>query len=254
MNIRLLRTVIAVLVAVVPAPASATTIAVLWTSDQIVMASDSLVENFQPDAVEGLKMCKIDSNGGFFFAASGMFHDDETHLDVPHTIRKYFVENGRIKEKADEAAAEIRGPLLRAFQHAHKTQPPEFYKKYVVSPLAGGFVVATISSRGPVVVTVEFLRRDDANGNPVDMVPHVDFFDRIVSSTERQYRLLGITTAARRLVNTKGFRQYDITSAARRLIQAEIDDKPGRVGGPIDVLEIDKQGHNWVAPHGQCGY
>jgi hypothetical protein len=254
LNIKMRRAVIVVLVSVLVAPATATTIAVLWSPDRIVMASDSLVENFQPEDIEGLKMCKIDNHGGFFFAAWGMFHDDEARLDMPHTVRKYFVDSGRIKEKANASAAEIRGPLLKAFQYGHKTQSPKLYKKYVASRNAGGFVVAAISNRGPVIVTVEFLRQDDAKGYPVDMIPHVDLVDNTISGAKSQYRLLGATTAAQRLVKTKGFHQYDITTAARKLIQAEIDDEPDRVGPPIDVVEIDKQGHRWIVPHGECSY
>jgi hypothetical protein len=106
----------------------------------------------------------------------------------------------------------------------------------------------------PGVVEIDFYWEADVTGFPVKIAapkmlicPGRDCHpthDEVVF-------LLGYTDEAnQRLATKRSFSSPE--SAVRELIDLEIKAHPSHVGPPIDVLFIDKTGHRWLPPNGEC--
>ncbi len=231
-------------------PAAATTIVVIRTPQEVVIAADSAA-TFQGDGrPAGTEtVCKIyQVNAGLFFAVSGLVNDSRTGFNVPKMVGADSA-GGSIAEKIARVERAVQAAVLRELPRVKEHDPAGFAsligsKGAVTVMLAGidsGVPMATSFSLGlaesPKGSIEASILRDSCPGNCASGV-RVFWF--------------GESGAIERLRAAGRMPALGMPELARYLVQTEIDAGAPRVGGPVDVLRILPGGPVWVQKKRGC--
>ena len=246
--LRRLRLLISILLTL-PVAVDATTIVLLQSEGQLILAADSKRRYEQGgNTLFEATACKLLVLGDVVFAASGFTAlagaDGQGLFDVRALAGQTLSQPGRLTERVrrfDEALARELVRVRALFDVRHTTslflevmlagvtngRPVFFIRRFEVTADADGQFAAHRIDR----------RSCDACRNLIEVLGHDD---RIVD-------LLEAKTAAeiQRMAQT--------VETARTFIRAEIAHTPDWVGPPIDVLRLDRWGIHWEASKPECG-
>lgn len=227
---------------------SATSVAIVKSPDRIIMAADSKGEWEIAGQSGTYQHCKIHIVGNFAFANAGLVRNTEG-FDSVEMVRQILSSQSDFKASAEYIAETIKGPLLIALRSAKRTLPPGRYDHFVtVEALTVGIV--GMQNGVPSSAIVTFTKKDDKDGNPVEVNPIFDYCPSTdCPANLPNYRVYGYKEAFNREARSV-VSGMDLLADARRIIELEINDAPDAVGEPIIILEIDASGLHWEQP---CG-
>lgn len=220
-----------------------TTIVIIWTPNQVVMAADS-----QGTFTGGIKrpVCKIYALNGAFFGVGALVGDDG--FSVPRIIRQLL--GG--KPVSQTSISAIEEPLrlaLAAYVPSVQKKDPTQWEKLRTEGVSTVVFVGYEALRGAFVEGRSF-RWSDRRIVDVfkDGCPHENICGQI------KVFWLGQHSAIERYITSPNFRMDGMApiDLARTLVQLEIDGKADGVAGPIDILSITSRGARWVQKKNTC--
>ncbi len=249
---RILQTVIAFLVIQIALCSSApanTSIIVVRTPSVVYLGADSkMTTEGQP--VTDRKVCKLHQADELFFAVAGFAGDQRREFKVPEIVaraaRKGSTMSERVRRSEEAVVERLTAELIRL-----KNEAPATYEKMVreeggtVLALAfAGYeegatfaIISQFAIRDPESPSV-FVKRDSCPGNCPFGV--------------KTFFLGSYKAIARYIAGKTGEGDMEPLEAIRYLIELEMEENPQEVGGPVDILRIDRQGPQWIQRKGEC--
>lgn len=222
------------------APLEATTLVIIRTGHEIVIAADSLMTLYgnRPQLT-----CKIRRHGDVVFATAGLVVSSggvvEFHSIITNILRRrlsWFEQAAHVEEW-------LRQPLLRTLRRMKREFPDEFQIH-----LERGFTfhvsLAGIHDGRPALEMREFFVEQAHNGTLQLQVERRS----CPEGCPRQSEVFGVGETAemmRRLSNMSTL-PTDLAALARTLVTAEIGEHPEYVGPPVDVIRLGQDGIDWV--------
>ena len=241
--VRLTSAVIAILLA--EAPLRATTLAIIWTPDQVIIAADSLLvwTNRRPQLT-----CKLDTHDDVIVALAGL-QLDESYFNARRLVHAVLDTPGTLEERARVLERVIKGPLLGMLTRIRSELPDLFAEQ-----LESGFVLnVTLAAVRNQVAHLEILSfytesapdgtlqlRVEQLGCPRDCLHPVEVFG------------VGETAAMWRHLDTLPQLPAELPTFAEQLVRIEIADQPALVGPPVDVLRAGSAGIEWLHRKPAC--
>ena len=221
-------------------PADATTLVIIRTGDEIVIAADSLMTLYgrRPQLT-----CKIRRHGDVVFATAGLVVSSggvvEFHTIITNILRRqlpWFEQAAQVEEW-------LRQPLLRTLRRMAREFPDEFENH-----LRRGFTfhvsLAGYLDGRPALEMREYFVEQLADGTlalrverlscPKGCPPHSEVFG-VGENAEMMRQLADLSDLP-----------DDLPTLARDLVTAEIDHHPRHVGPPVDVVRLGADGIDWV--------
>jgi len=236
-----------------PMVANTTSIVLIRTPNQLVLATDSL-RAFHPaeSGEDGVfDVCKIHVVKNFAYSAAGMTLTIKGPLDTFNTTSKILAQKGTLDAKAHRIAAALEKPLLQALVWSNKNiDRPKVHTRDVLPMSASlSIVIAGVESGVLEFATIELETQNDSKGIPIKTNAVVDSCTKAGCKIDGfQWRMFGFKKAATAIVDAdKDFFTPDLVSDARRLIEIEIKNAPNDVGPPISIMSIDVMGLHWLA-------
>jgi hypothetical protein len=222
--------------------AEATTAVAIIDRDAIILGTDSLWRGSK--AGTSLK-CKINiQRETCVYVLIGLRSKPETNFDSSIYANRACKAQATPKEQAIFFGDTVRGPLSRALRYS-RINDATVYKRDYQGKVALEGLFAGFENGKPIVAFKSFrVDENDVTHERLIEIPNAD---------GGNIGLSGQTEAALSFLHDHpSWQSSDSTLLVRNLIQAEIEDKPDKVGAPIDILVIDKSGHRWIPPYGTC--
>jgi hypothetical protein len=229
----------ALLLVALPMRLDATTIVALRTPERVILASDSLViVTSSAGAETTAQLCKLRRAGPWAFVVGGFIGlaDRDVFSLVARAITPTRTIADAVRAIRDQVQAELHDPLKRAFHD------PAFTGFTMLTVIVGGMdgetpavgmYTAELQSRAPFTLTIS------GATCPGAWCP-----DGVVVTTFSIAE--GPATQFIRARPRPAWLDRGDAAAARRLIALQVADTPMKVGGPIDVVQIDRQGARWI--------
>jgi hypothetical protein len=230
--------------------AAATTIVVIRTPQEVVIAADSAA-TFQGDGrpVTTETVCKIYRvNDSLFFAVSGLVNDSRTGFNIPEIVASSSG-SGTMAEKLARVERAVQAAVLRELPRV-KERDPAGYSKLIGSKGAVTVMLAGIDAGAPVATSFSLGLTASPKG-PIETSILRDSCPGNCPSGVRVF-WFGEVDAVERLRAAGRLPALAMPELARYLVQAEIDAGAPSVGGPVDVLRILPSGPVWVQKKQGC--
>jgi hypothetical protein len=237
----------------VPSVANATTIAGIRTPDQVVIAADSLgtergyrIESTRP-------ACKIFKVNDAAFAVSGLVRDPAWNFDAENLAAGSLRRQNLLPEIANDLTERMTD-MLGSYLGRLKAGNPVLYAKVleeengiITSVLLGAF-----EGGRPIAVGMEFRASEEPGGRVRINATRVTCPGDCPNGV--MYFILGERRPIDRFIAEHGTDRFlPASSGAPFMVQLVIDAGAKRVGPPVDVLVIDRQGVYWPARKEGCG-
>jgi hypothetical protein len=227
----------------VPSLVYSTTLVALWTPEKVLLAADSRVTQDGGDSAEA---CKIAHSGTTWIAVSGLISDPATGFTLGPLARPALAQGRSVKEQIALLADALQPGLARAVDGLRR-DAPEHYSRFAGGRPVLQAILAAQENGKPVLATIGFVL--DAAGA---LQPRASLID---GADARGPRLIyaGQQDHIREYLRThRDWIASDRQALVRDLVQLEIDANTGHVGGPIDVVQIDAAGPQWVQKKSAC--
>ena len=242
--VRLTATILAILLA--DAPVHATTLAIIRTPDQVIIAADSRRVWHGGDQLPQLT-CKVGAHDDVVFAMAGLVleHTFDAHalvtmvLDTPGTLEEHALVLERM----------LRGPLLGMLARIRHELPRLFAEQ-----LASGFVLnVTLGAVRHQVAQLEmrdFYAETGPDGALRLRVVRVSCPRECPRPTE----VFGVGETAAMMQHLVALPQLpeELPALAAHLVEIEIADRPALVGPPVDVIRAGRAGVEWLQRKPAC--
>jgi hypothetical protein len=235
--------VLAGLFGVTPA---ATTIAILRTSNQLVIAADSLMTLYGGRPQQA---CKIQRHDDVVFATPGLVVSSECVLDAHQVITDVLRRPVTWTEHVQTIEDRLQEPLLRTLRRLRRELPDEFRRQ-----ILQGFVLhvnlAAFRYGHPVLEMREFFV--EING-PNELRLRVQRMS-CPGQCGRETEVFGVGETEAMMRDVREVRQFppDLAAFGRDLVTRQIRATPAFVGPPVDVIRITADGVHWVQRKPSC--
>jgi Proteasome subunit len=234
-----------------PEKAAATTIVVIRTPSEVVIAADSFA-TIRADAGSSSteSVCKIyQLNSKLFFAVSGLVNDGLTGFSIPDVVASASRIGDGVSAKMDEAERRVRAAVLRELPRV-KERDPAGYAKLIHAKGAVTVMFAGIDAGIPAAASFSLGLELSSTGFIEVNVIHDSCPANCPSGTRAFW--FGEGAVIERLRATGGLPSLPMPELARYLVQAEIDAGAPSAGGPVDVLRILPGGPVWLRKKQSC--
>jgi hypothetical protein len=235
----------ACVVTLLAAPLFATTVIVIRTPQGIVLSADSLADegNFHPN------ICKIEANENqsMFFTLAG-FVKHGLKFSAFALAEKAAAEAEVPQEAATKFASSAFEPFQRAVLEVKRTNPVS-YKKILTGPEPLQIIFAAVQNNTPLVALVVFKVRDQGGDVSFEQQTYLCPGDGCPKGG--RIFLLGEHTADDAYMQNPSFRVDDPVAVARQLVEIEVQASPDKVGRPISILKVTREGPSWI-DRGMC--
>jgi hypothetical protein len=232
-----------------------TSVAVIYSSSQIVVAADTL---FVKDVGAGRKVrssvCKLKNAGNIFFVSIGFVDNPDSNFYLNDLGRKATLKGKGVAASAQELMKIGEAPIRDTIYWLKKNNPT-FY----ASDIKGGHDQLGVSFFGfddgqPVIAVVHFSVKEQVGGK-ISVTSALDVCPNIKCWVVPNFTVLGQHTATDAYRKTAGFSNaYTIShpvESAQKFIELEADGDPLNVGRPIDIVTITPKGHT-CSVKGKC--
>jgi hypothetical protein len=238
-----------------PAPpvAQATTIVGIRTPAQVVIAADSMGISRGGRIETARPVCKIFTVGNAAFAIGGVAKDLPWNFDAERLTAECLRGGNRLADSANDLTDRLKG-MLGSYLERLKVANPSLYAKTLGTD--GGnitsILLAAYEGDQPVAIGIAF-RASEEPGGPVRIAA-----TRVTCPGDCpggvMYFLLGERLPIERHIAEHGEdRLFPPDSGAPFMVQLAIEGGSKRVGPPIDVVVLDRQGVTWTARKEGCG-
>ena len=215
-------------------PAHATTLAIIRTPDQVVIAADSLLVWYGGDRRPQLT-CKLDSRDDVIFGMAGLVVSPENDFDVRTLVTMVLGTPGPLEERALVLERLIRGRLLGTLTRIRHELPQLFAEQ-----LESGFVLnVTLAAVRDQIARLEmrdFYAETAPDGTLQLRVARVS----CPRDCPRPTEVFGVGETAAMMQHLGTLPQFPagLPGLAKRLVEIEIAARPALVGPPVDVLRV----------------
>jgi len=233
------------------APARATTVVIIRTPQEVVIAVDSAA-TIRGDGLPATTrtVCKIyQADTSLFFAVSGLVNDPQTGFDIPKIVASSSREGDSMAVKLAGVEREVQTALLRELPHVKERDPAE-YAKLINSKGTVTVALVGIDAGAPAATSFSLGLAVSQKGS-IETTIISDSCPGNCSSGVRAF-WFGEGDAIDRLRAAGGLPELGMPELARYLVQVEIDAGAPSVGGPVDVLRILPGGPVWVQKKQGC--
>ena len=243
--VRLTATIVAILLA--DAPVRATTLVIIRTPDQVIIAADSRRVWRGGDQPPQLT-CKLGTHDDVVFGMAGLVL--ENTFDAYALVNMVLDTPGTLEEHALVLERMLRGPLLGMLARIRHELPRLFAEQ-----LASGFVLN---------VTLGAVRHQMAQLEMRDFyaetAPDGALRLRVVrvscpNDCPRPTEVFGVGETAAMMQHLTALSQLPagLPGLAAHLVEIEIADRPTLVGPPVDVVRSGRAGVEWLQRKPACG-
>ena len=233
--------------------AHATTVVGIRTPEQVVIAADSMgtsrgyrIETTQP-------VCKIFTVRDAAFAIAGLVKDPAWNFDAENLTAGSLRRQNRLSETANDITKRLT-EMLGSYLERLKPGNPFLYSRLLEGE--GGDITSILLTAyegdQPVAIGIGFRATEEPGGRVGITATRVACPGDCPTGV--MYFFLGERRPIDRYIAEQGRdRLLPAYSGAPFLVQLAIDGEPKRVGPPIDVVAIDRQGVSWPARKKGCG-
>jgi hypothetical protein len=231
--------------------AGATTVVVIRTPEEIVIAADSAVTvRFNSQSATSKSGCKIfEVDAKLFFSVSGLVTDGLTGFNIPRIVMSSSLGSGSVAEKLARVEREVEKAVVGELPHMRERDPAG-YEKLIRSAGAVTVLLAGIDAGVPVVTSFSLGLSASATG-VIETSKLQESCPGNCPSGVRAF-WLGEGDAIQRLRARGGLPALGMPELARFLVQTEIDAGAPGVAAPVDVLRILPGGPIWVEKKQGC--
>jgi hypothetical protein len=227
----------------------ATTGVVLYEKDFAIVAVDGRV-NEVAGAVSGhVTECKLDVAHSMVAMVAGLAKEDDVAFDARAILRQAMQQAGSVEEAADQAQRQIQINLPAAAQAFQKSNPD---RTADAANIGVQFVVIGVDDAGTVHVGRRSIFAGPSKQGQADNSTGNDEHVGVAVIGEAH----AIDQDLDRLHDTKGWEGKgnpdDLEKMARRFIALEVLEQPHRVGPPLAIVLVDRNGVHGVED-GSCG-
>lgn len=225
----------------------ATTLVVIRTPHQVIIAADSLVVWHGTDRGAPLT-CKLDTHGDVIFAIAGLML--ESDFDARRFVRLVLDTPGSLEQRALVLERVLRGPLLGMLGRIRRELPRQFAEQ-----LESGFVlnvtIAAVRNRVAELEMRDFYAETTPTGELRLRVVRLSCPRDCPQPTE----VFGVGETAAMMQHLSSLPRFpaELPGLAKQLVEIEIDDVPALVGPPIDVVRAGDAGIEWLQRKPACG-
>ena len=230
-------------------PVHATTLAVIRTPDQVIIAAaDSLLVWYGGDRRPQLT-CKLDTHDDVIFATAGLVASPENDFNVQTFVDMALATPGTLAERAQVLERLLEGRLLGTLTRIRHELPRLFAKQ-----LESGFVLnVTLGAVRDQVAQLEmrdFYAETEPDGTSQLRVARVS----CPRDCPRPTEVFGVgeTSAMMEYLGTLPQLPAELPGLAEQLVQIEIADRPELVGPPVDMLRTSNAGVEWLQQKPAC--
>jgi hypothetical protein len=221
----------------------ATTGVVLYVKDFAVVATDGRVNEVGGVISGHTTECKLDVVNSKVAIVAGLAKEQDVGFDARQILRDAMQQSNSVDEAANYAQRQIQRKLPAAAQ-AFKQHNPDRPQDW--SDLGLQFVVVGVDETGAVRVARSFISADPSKLPQADDATGTDDHVGIAVIGESN----AINRDLDRLHNANGWvgkdNPNDLEKMARRFIALEIVEQPHRVGPPLAVVLLDRNGVHGV--------
>ena len=240
----------AVLTALLLAGASvrATTLAIIRTPDQVIIAADSLLVWYGGDRRPQLT-CKIDTHDDVIFAVAGLVKSPENDYDANALVTLVLSTPGTLEERALVLERMIQGRILGTLTRIRHELPRLFAEQ-----LESGFVLnvtlAAVRNHVAQLEMRDFYAETAPDGALQLRVVRVSCPRDCPQATE----VFGVGETGAMMQHLSSLPKFPagLPRLAAQLVEIEIADRPALVGPPVDVVRAGGAGVEWLQRRPGC--
>jgi hypothetical protein len=231
------------------------------TSTEVVVGADSFQEHSHSERVESV--CKIGQAGRIFFATAGHFgftiNDRDRRLlfgeRMPILARyggsslKNFIIDTVKNSGSVMAGAKL---LISRFPEAlsdlliwNMKKNPEYYTEKLLNRTVTHVVLFGWENDSPSLVVVDFAAIEGR-----DKLPVVKPF--FTPTPHTQVIMRGLSQNVVQLINDNVFWKSNPIEKVKTVIELQIQATPDKVKAPIDILQVDRAGPQWIQRKPEC--
>ena len=233
---------------VATSPLRATTLAIVRTQEQVIIAADSLLIWYGGDRRPQLA-CKVDAHADVIFAMAGLVRSPENDFDANRLTHTVLRTPGPLSERM-----RVLERLLRDRLHGTLTGIRRNLPGLLADQFESGFVLnitlATVRNRIASLEMRDFYAVTTPDGAlqlrvarmscPRDCAQPAEIFG------------VGETTAMMNYLDTLPGIPSKLPGLAEHLVRLEIADQPALVAPPIDVVRVGSNGIQWLQRKPAC--
>jgi len=218
----------------------ATVLYVRYSSNQIVIATDSKRTAETGDTV---CVCKIAQIGDTFIASAGLA--EYGGFDPKNFAREAIQNSKTLLEMRERFEQLLYEPLVDVLQRIKKRNPAryEVFKKGA----AVNMVFARFQEQPELVVSA--LTPEDRPDGSIILVKHPITLIGPVARSQRIF--VGVSKRAEVLLDKPYFWSRGVVPAVQRILEISIQDNK-EAGGPIDLIQLTKGGVRWIPTAPRC--
>ena len=224
----------------------ATTLAILRTPNQIVIAADSLMTLY---AGRPQQACKIRRHNDVVFAMAGLVVSSGGVVDAHQMITDVLRRPVTWTEQVQTIEDRLQEPLLRTLRRLRREMPDEF-RRQILQEFVLHVTLAAFRYGHPVLEMREFFV--ETNG-PNELRIRVQRMS-CPGQCPRETEVFGVGETEVMMRHAREIRQFppDLAAFGRDLVTLQIRSTPEFVGPPVDVIRIAADGVHWVNRKPSC--
>ena len=228
---------------------AATTVVAVWTPTTTALGADSLTHTL--DENKYWSICKIRSVNNVFWAGSGVTANPYLHFSLEDTVSAAMSSHASLDEKISAFETKLL-PALSEVIHLIRQDDPSWYSQHAEGLPVLRILFDEFEGGMNRLRLREFVAKSAAIGDEVDILVRRTDCPGPDCAAFRVFLLGQFDFAGRVAGDAEMWKTAGLSEGVRRAIAAEIAANPGHVGPPISIVEISKDGPNWVEK-GQCG-
>lgn len=232
-------------------PALATTIVVVRSPDEIVIAADSKLTDTYGNELNN-RVCKIQQAGNLFLAHEGFLKNRQSGFDVVALSQHALMlrPGSTARERVEILTGIVTSRLFSELANLKKNFPDDFRQKFEARTFLS-IVVAAFENNRPLVFVRQFRTAQPRSGVIGVTVLQNDCLEDCSGGIAT--RLLGETDAIRDLPEeTKDFWSGGLVAGARSMVELQIAARSEYVGAPVDLLQLTARGAKWIQKKASC--
>ena len=223
---------------------AATTLAILRTSNQLVIAADSLMTLYDGRPQQA---CKIRRHDDVVFATAGLVVSSDGVLDAHHVIADVLRRPVTWTEHVQTIEERLQEPLLRTLRRLRR-ELPDAFREQILQGFVLHVTLAAFRYGHPVLEMREFFV--ETNGPNEFRVKRMSCPGQCPRETE----VFGVGETETMMRHVRQIRQFppDLAALGLDLVTRQIRATPEFVGPPVDVIRIAAEGVHWVNRKPSC--
>ena len=225
---------------------TATTLAILRTSNELVIAADSLMTLYGGRPQQA---CKVRRHDDIVFATAGLVVSSHGIPDAHQVIIDVLRRPVTWTEHVQTIEDRLQEPLLRTLRRLQRERPDEFQRQFTQ-----GFVLhvslAAFRHGLPVLEMREFfIERNGSTGLRIRVKR-----TSCPGQCSREIEIFGVGETEVMMQAARKLRQVppDLAALGSDLVTRQIRSTPEFVGPPVDVIRITADGVHWVNRKPSC--